>query len=146
MMFDRAVAIYILNNNNQILLLKHKKLGVWLPPGGHVESNELIHEAALREVSEEAGVNIEFIHQTPELSKYKDERVEFLPKPILVQLENVGDHYHEDFVYVAKSLSDEIINRENHEIGWFCFEEALKLETFENVRKHLDYLRKFIIN
>jgi 8-oxo-dGTP diphosphatase len=145
MKFDRTVAVYILNSRNQILLLKHKKLDVWLPPGGHVETNELIHEAAFREVIEESGVDIEFICQTPELSTYKDERVEFLPKPLLIQLENTGDHYHENFIYIAKSKSEEINNGEGHEIKWFSFEEALSLETFKNVIYHLDYIKRFLM-
>jgi ADP-ribose pyrophosphatase YjhB (NUDIX family) len=33
-----------------VLLVYHRKLAMWLPPGGHVEPNELPDDAAVREV------------------------------------------------------------------------------------------------
>jgi 8-oxo-dGTP pyrophosphatase MutT (NUDIX family) len=39
-------------------MLKHKKLGKWLPPGGHIEPNELPDDAACREVLEETGLKV----------------------------------------------------------------------------------------
>ena len=36
---DLTVAGYILNNN-KTLLIYHKKIGLWLPVGGHIEENE----------------------------------------------------------------------------------------------------------
>ncbi|WDC83610.1 NUDIX domain-containing protein [Caloramator sp. mosi_1] len=100
MKHHRAVAVYILNSKNQILLLYHKKLNKYLPPGGHVEEGELTHIAAEREAYEEAGVNIDFYYVKNELG---DERANPLPTPLLVQLEDIGDHYHEDFVYLARA-------------------------------------------
>ncbi|TDT52062.1 NUDIX domain-containing protein [Fonticella tunisiensis] len=144
MKFDRAVAVYILNKDNKVLLLLHKKLCSWLPPGGHVEDNELIHEAAIREVEEETGLEIEFIYNTKDINDKNDEKARILPHPILVQLEDLGDHYHEDFVYLARAKCDEIINLENHQIGWFSIEEAKKLDTFDNVKRHLDHIETLI--
>ena len=43
------------------LLLRHKKLGLWLPPGGHIDPNELPDDAARREVLEESGLEVELI-------------------------------------------------------------------------------------
>lgn len=134
----RAVAVYILNSNDEILLLYHKKLNTYLPPGGHVEDNELIHKAAEREALEEAGVEIEFLNIFKELG---DDRAEQLPTPIFVQLEDIGDHYHEDFVYLARAKTDEIKNNEGHsDIGWFSKEQALKLNLFDNVRKQIEFI------
>ncbi|MBP7768546.1 NUDIX domain-containing protein [Candidatus Woesebacteria bacterium] len=42
----------------KVLLVKHKKLGIWLNPGGHVEADELPHHAAEREFFEETGVKV----------------------------------------------------------------------------------------
>ncbi len=33
---DFTASVYVVYEN-KVLLHKHKKLGVWLPPGGHVE-------------------------------------------------------------------------------------------------------------
>ncbi len=42
----------------KVLLVKHKKLGIWLNPGGHIDEGELPHEAAQREFFEETGVKV----------------------------------------------------------------------------------------
>lgn len=146
MKFERTVAVYILNKDNKILMLNHKKLETWLPPGGHVEENELMHEAAIREVAEEAGIKIEFIYDKSLFEEGEDDRVKLLPRPLFVEIEDIGDHYHEDFVYVARALDDNIINIENHEIAWFHYNDALKLNIFHNVKKQLQYIKKHIID
>ena len=46
----------VFNNSGEILMIKHKKLGVWLPPGGHIDENELLCEAVIREIFEETGI------------------------------------------------------------------------------------------
>jgi 8-oxo-dGTP pyrophosphatase MutT (NUDIX family) len=45
----------------RVLLHRHAKLGKILPPGGHIEANELPEEAALREVYEETGLEVELL-------------------------------------------------------------------------------------
>jgi 8-oxo-dGTP pyrophosphatase MutT (NUDIX family) len=46
-------------HEDKVLLVKHKKLGLWLNPGGHIDPGELPHEAAEREFYEETGVFVE---------------------------------------------------------------------------------------
>ena len=41
-----------------VVLLKHKRLGLWLQPGGHVDAGETPWEAALREAREETGLDV----------------------------------------------------------------------------------------
>jgi len=52
------VRVIILNKEKQILLVKDKKWG-WTLPGGKVEENETLEEAAKREVFEETNLTIE---------------------------------------------------------------------------------------
>ncbi len=47
----------VVDERLRVLLHRHKRLGIWLQPGGHVEEGEDLHEAAMREVLEETGVH-----------------------------------------------------------------------------------------
>src|SRR5258708_915119 len=69
--------------DGKVLLVKHKKLGIWLNPGGHIEPNELPHLAAEREYFEETGVKVraKFIQDLPQT-----DAGEFVPTPILCNL------------------------------------------------------------
>lgn len=42
---------------DRVLLHRHKRLGIWLQPGGHLEPGEAPWDAALRETFEETGVD-----------------------------------------------------------------------------------------
>src|SRR5688500_10821251 len=44
-----------------VLLHWHRRLGLWLPPGGHIDPGELPDEAAVRETLEETGLAVELL-------------------------------------------------------------------------------------
>ncbi|HEX6709652.1 MAG TPA: NUDIX domain-containing protein [Rubrobacter sp.] len=102
----------------KVLLHFHRKLGMWLPPGGHVERDELPDDAALREVLEETGVEVELVGE-------KREDIEApvqLHRPAGVQLENIGPgHQHIDLIYFAKPRSSVEIhaNYRQDRVGWY---------------------------
>ncbi len=50
-----SVAVFLVNFE-KVLLIRHKRTGLWLPVGGEVEKNETPTEAARREVEEETGL------------------------------------------------------------------------------------------
>jgi 8-oxo-dGTP pyrophosphatase MutT (NUDIX family) len=58
----------VFNSKQEILMIYHNKLKVWLPPGGHIEENELPDDAVLREIFEETGVKAEIISSKRRLS------------------------------------------------------------------------------
>ena len=60
-------------HNGKVLLIKHKKLGYWLAPGGHVEEDELPHEAAEREVWEETGLKVKAVSAGTLLQSSRDQ-------------------------------------------------------------------------
>jgi 8-oxo-dGTP pyrophosphatase MutT (NUDIX family) len=44
------------DGRGRVVLHRHKRLGIWLQPGGHVDPGETCEQAALREVEEETGL------------------------------------------------------------------------------------------
>ncbi len=46
----------VVDPGGRVLLHKHKRLGIWLQPGGHIDPGESCEEAAIREVTEETGL------------------------------------------------------------------------------------------
>lgn len=47
----------VVDGDGRVVLHRHKRLGIWLQPGGHVDPGETCEEAALREVAEETGLH-----------------------------------------------------------------------------------------
>jgi 8-oxo-dGTP diphosphatase len=52
-------------STNQVLLTDHKKAGLWLPAGGHIEPNEHPKETVKREILEELGIKAHFMIENP---------------------------------------------------------------------------------
>ena len=46
----------VLDERSRVLLHRHKRLGRWLQPGGHLDAGEVPWQAAVRETREETGV------------------------------------------------------------------------------------------
>ncbi|MCU4719446.1 NUDIX hydrolase [Halapricum hydrolyticum] len=105
-----VATVYVVNDG-AVALHDHDKLGMWLPPGGHVDRDELPHETARREVREEIGRETELVAPREEIAS---PTVESIPKPQHFLLEdiNVHDgevgHQHIDFVFYGRVDSREI--------------------------------------
>jgi 8-oxo-dGTP pyrophosphatase MutT (NUDIX family) len=46
----------VVDGEGRVLLHRHKRLGIWLQPGGHVDPGESAADAAIRETLEETGL------------------------------------------------------------------------------------------
>jgi len=114
------VATAYLVRDGQTLLLKHKKLGMWLPPGGHIEDGESPDEAVLREVLEETGLEAEFV-ASPRAPVLDDGRVVSLHEPHRVQIEEIpGHNHHIDLIYYLRAKPGAHAHRpdESDDIRW----------------------------
>lgn len=62
----RAFSVSVFcRNGGAVLLVLHRRLGVWVPVGGEVEPGETPLEAAVRELREETGLAGEFPPTSP---------------------------------------------------------------------------------
>ncbi|HLT57873.1 MAG: NUDIX hydrolase [Limnochordales bacterium] len=129
---DFAVATFVVHQG-RVLLLYHKRLGMWLPPGGHIEPNELPDEAAVREVYEETGVRVELVGERALPVDYPRQLV----RPQGVQVERIGPgHEHIDLVYFARPVGPVAVraNAEVSHVGWYGPAELARLPLTEEIR------------
>lgn len=102
--YDFTVGAYVIRqtpNGYEALLHLHKKIGKWLPFGGHVELNESPWQAVLREVEEEAGYNrsqLKVIQPRDSISALTELNV--LPQPLFLASYDYDDfHKHTDIAF-----------------------------------------------
>jgi 8-oxo-dGTP pyrophosphatase MutT (NUDIX family) len=133
------VAGCIVYSRGKVLLIRHKKLGKWLYPGGHMEAGEFPYEAAIREVKEETGLDVK-IASSAKVRAFSIEGASEQPMPFAIIEEEVpykdGAHIHFDMLYLAKptSLKGKPNDDETEGMGWFSESDVRHLDTYGNVR------------
>jgi len=127
-----SVAVYARQGGTggRVLVILHKRTGLWLPIGGELEPGETPLEAAVRELGEETGLVGSFC-------------------PLVGQCEGVPHGYigyeehltgvkglHMNFVFVADVADDAVVtpNDEYTDHRWVDRDELENLESPANVR------------
>lgn len=92
------------------LLTHHKKLGLWLQPGGHADGERDLRIAALKEAEEESGL--------PGLSI--EPAVFDLDRHWIPEHKGVPAHWHYDVRYVVRAGAEEgyAVSDESHDLAW----------------------------
>jgi ADP-ribose pyrophosphatase YjhB (NUDIX family) len=130
-----TVATFVVHRG-RVLLHFHPKIGLWLPPGGHVEHGELPDDAAVREVLEETGVRCRLVGETGVDVAYPRQLI----RPFGVQLENIRPAVqHIDLVYFAvadddgAAISDHGSQRDR--VGWYAADEIAELGANDEIQQ-----------
>jgi len=113
---------------NTVLLRKHDKLKRWLSVGGHIELYEDPSEAAVREVKEEVGLDVELYQEAGRQPIFHGDNRSVIAPQYLNRHRITEQHEHTAFVYFAKAKTNEL-NLSATEITdgckWFTKEELL---------------------
>jgi ADP-ribose pyrophosphatase YjhB (NUDIX family) len=113
-----ASALVLDASRSRTCLVLHRKLGLWLQPGGHVEpADESVGRAALREVREETGLETRLaqqslvhldIHRIPDGAK-------------------IPAHLHLDVRFLAVADGDELtLSDESTDVRWWPLGQAVR--------------------
>ncbi|MHA1198316.1 MAG: NUDIX hydrolase [Candidatus Heimdallarchaeaceae archaeon] len=139
------VLVYPVKQNEdcwEYLLLKRTedRGGFWQGVTGHPEGKESIELAAARELLEETGFIPSFILKTDftYFIPLKDSDKENYPE---------GTGALKEYVFVARINQDDlpsIDSLEHTEWKWCSYDEAIKLLHWEDNKKALDYVKKFL--
>jgi len=118
-LLHNEVAVFVINDKRQVLLQKrsaNKKFNPnkWALCAGHVDANESLESAALRELKEELGLDIS-----------KENLIPFAEREFTIQDSNS----HVTYFYYVKSnqKSNEFIiqKEELSEVEWFDFDDVI---------------------
>ena len=117
-----SAAAIVINENNEVLLIRGPHRG-WEMPGGQVEEGESLSQAAIRETKEESGIEIEIVSFCGIFQNVSRSicNTLFLAKPVGGQL---------------------IVTAESLESRFFPIEEALSKVQWKNFRDRIEYCLK----
>lgn len=137
-MLTFVVGTYVVRHG-RVLLMYHEALRRWVPPGGRIDvaRGELPHEAAIRKVAEETGLQIDLVPLNTEVA-VQDDLASAIPQPLLVQvIDRVSEDYF-DFAYVGTTTDDDVDLNYDRARGyhWFTTEDLDRYPIVEHVAVH----------
>lgn len=114
-----SAAAIVLNENDELLLIKGPRRG-WEMPGGQVEEGESLQAAAIREVKEETGIDIKI-------------------EKFCGVFQNVEGSIC-NTLFLAKPIGGkETTSPESLEVAYFPISDALNMVTWKNFRERIEY-------
>ena len=97
-------------DGTRTLLTHHRKLGLWLQPGGHADGDRDLRRVALREAEEESGL----------VGLVVEPGIFDLDRHWIPEHRGVPAHWHYDVRYVVRAGADErfVVSAESHALAW----------------------------
>ena len=118
--------------NKKLFIVHHKKSGLWISPGGHIDKGETLVKSLNREIMEELGVK-NFFSETP---------TPFLltTTPIENRVQPCKMHYDVWYLVPTDGSNFSIDPKEFHDTKWLTISEAKNIVTDPANTKALDVL------
>lgn len=120
-------------NNRKVFIVHHKKSGLWISPGGHIDKGEGLLETLNREIDEELGVK-HFFQKAP------------LPfflsiTPIENRIQPCREHFDIWYLMSTDGANFAIDPKEFHDTMWLTIDEAEKIVIDTSNRKAFEILK-----
>ena len=123
--FDRSLTIGHVTGSawivdpacNKVLLVHHKKLGLWLQPGGHCDGDADVAHVAEKETREETGLETFHIFK----NEIFDLDIHQIPR-----WKDIPEHLHYDvrFLIHADSTQSIQVSDESNDLKWFRLDQV----------------------
>lgn len=141
----------LLVHKNKTLLIKHKTLPLWLPPGGHIEPDQTPIEALFIEIEEEAGIDaslLKLVETQPYAPSFRRGASQALPLPFDMEHHAITDkHRHINMAYIIKSDTDHVEPGagESNTFKWFTADELRDFkDTNDSIRSSALYALEYV--
>lgn len=126
---------WVLNpGRTHVLMMHHRKLDLWLQPGGHADGDPDIQRVVLKETSEEAGVDVEHV-------RWLHDEIFDVDVHTVHASEHDPRHEHYDIRFLVE-IDDAIPllgNDESHEVAWIPLHAVAR---FNNARSMYRMVQK----
>lgn len=145
--FDRQLmpghvsgSAWVVNSRHtHVLMMHHRKLNLWLHPGGHADNDPDILNVVLKECAEESGIAAEHIQLVSETIFDVDVHTVYA---------SVHDPRHEHFdIRFLVEIDDRLSvpgNDESHEIGWIALDEVMRFNNARSVHRLVQKTRRLL--
>jgi len=136
-----ASAFVLSPDRRDLVLIHHKKLGIWVQPGGHVDpTDEDLISAARRELLEEVGLSELDSIPGPGQSLLFDVDVHSIPAR---KAEPAHEHFDVRFAFVARTRKL-VHSEEVADLRWVPLAEVAQLGSDESVLRAVGKLRALL--
>ncbi len=120
-----------------VFFTHHKKLNRWLQPGGHSDGDANTLAVAMREASEESGIEDVFIQ--PLIQEIYDVDIHTIPAR-----KNEPEHLHYDvrFILETDKIHPLKLSDESNQIAWISIEDIPSLANEASILRMLEKMPK----
>lgn len=125
-----AVTVFVLDDQDRVLLIRRTDNGLWALPGGAQDIGEYVAETAVRETREEAGIDVEVVDV---VGIYSD------PKHV-VEYSNGEVRQQFSICFRARYLGGQpTASEESAEVRWVARNELDELPIHPSMRLRIDH-------
>ncbi len=132
-----GIVVFLKNSKGLKFLLLQGGNGIWNFPKGHLEKNETLEQAALREVWEETGLKIKKINK-----KFKEKIFYYFQQKQKNRKQKI---YKIVYFFLAQSYSKKVrLSYEHKKFIWASYEKAFEKLKYKNLKKILKKANDFL--
>lgn len=120
-----------------VLMMHHRKLDLWLQPGGHADGDPDITQVVLKETAEETGVELRHLNLVSDAIFDVD---------VHTVHASVHDPRHEHFdIRFLVEIDDHLPipgNDESHDIGWIPLDQVMRFNNARSIYRLIHKTRR----